>query len=167
MASAHAWQRLMVAMYCPAVVRRAVTSSPLAMSADPSNTVGYRLPRRNILRGKDPFEALFKQGIRLAGTYADLRYISYPNPARERKVACIAGRRLGNAVTRNRGKRLLREAYRLHQHLLDPVTEQSDLSLHLAFILKTSHCTYPQLSGDMRNLLQRLADILHPAQETT
>ncbi|MCC5925530.1 MAG: ribonuclease P protein component [Bacteroidetes bacterium] len=138
------------------------------MSADLSNSrSGYRLPRRSILRGKDSFELIFRKGIRLAGTHADLRYVSYPNPAGGLKVAFIAGRRLGNAVQRNHGKRLLREAYRLQQHFLDPVDEQNDTYVHLAFILKSSRSSYHQIFTDVGNLLERLRSHINNSQENS
>lgn len=35
---------------------------------------------------------------------------------RSGRLGIITGRRIGNAVARSRARRLLREAYRLHQH---------------------------------------------------
>jgi len=41
-----------------------------------------------------------------------------PNKRQERRVGFAAGKKLGDAVTRNRVKRMLREAYRMSQHKL-------------------------------------------------
>lgn len=132
------------------------------MNADRSKRSAgtFRLPRRSVLRGKDAFSGLFKNGTRIAGTYTDLRYVVTDGPNGDVRVAFIAGRRLGNAVRRNRGKRLLREAYRLQQHFLDPVTQTSAIVLHMGFILKNPRATYPQLHEETGRLLQKLAKTL-------
>lgn len=36
----------------------------------------------------------------------------------ERKIGIIVTRKIGNAVNRNRARRLIKETYRLHKHLL-------------------------------------------------
>jgi ribonuclease P protein component len=127
------------------------------MSEDLSNrSTGNRLPRRRILRGKDSFELLFKHGSRIAGRYADLRYRMHDGQAHGFCAAFIAGRRMGNAVKRNRGKRLLREAFRLQQHLLDPVVTLPACTLHLGFILKRPDAGFREISDDVAGLLKRL-----------
>ncbi|MCH8495859.1 MAG: ribonuclease P protein component [Balneolales bacterium] len=137
---------------------KAGTSLPLVMSEARSNKItGNRLPRRAILRGKDSFEHLFQNGSRIAGKVADIRYYVSSNDAISgRQTAFIAGRRLGNAVKRNRYKRLLREAYRLQQHILDPFDDTPEGSLHFAFILKSPRAGYAEIYAEVGQLLQKL-----------
>ena len=66
------------------------------------------LKRREIIRKKRDFDRLFSQGKRSRNQNLTLLWC----PAVERKVGFIVGRRVGNAVERNRVKRLLRESYR-------------------------------------------------------
>ncbi len=71
-------------------------------------------PSAHRLRGRQAFDAVFSQGgrqqagpllIRLRKN--DLDYL---------RLGLSVGRRIGNAVTRHRVKRYLREAYRLQRH---------------------------------------------------
>lgn len=76
----------------------------------------YKLPKSCLLRKNKKFQAVYRVGK----SYANRQLVLYllPNNSSERRVGFAAGKRLGNAVTRNRVKRLLREAYRLNQHRL-------------------------------------------------
>lgn len=76
----------------------------------------YKLPKQNILRKNKQFQSVYRYGK----SYSNRMMVLYvlPNCELERKVGFAAGKRLGNAVVRNRVKRLLRETYRLNQHRL-------------------------------------------------
>jgi ribonuclease P protein component len=69
--------------------------------------------KRNKLCRNKHFQAVYRKGK----SFADKALVLYvvPNATGKRRVGVAAGKRLGNAVVRNRVKRLLREAYRLHQ----------------------------------------------------
>lgn len=61
------------------------------------------------LKRKGEFEQTFKKGRRYKNSYVRLSY--YPCVTNtEMKVAVVAAKRLGNAVLRNRCKRLIRSA---------------------------------------------------------
>ncbi len=75
-----------------------------------------RLPKRNILRNQRMFQEVYLHGRSWANRYLVL-YV-FPVIGPERKAGFAAGKRLGNAVTRNRLKRLMRESYRKHQSQL-------------------------------------------------
>ena len=136
------------------------------MSEDRNNrTGGNQLPRRKILRGKDSFDTLFKNGIRIAAGHIDLRYLTKESNQFSVQVAFIAGRKLGNAVTRNRCKRLLREAYRLQQHILDPISTQRSFEIEMAIIVKNAPITLQIAMVEVHKLLTTLVNRLN--QEPT
>jgi ribonuclease P protein component len=88
------------------------------MDASPPDALG--LPRsRRIKQGRD-FARARTQGRRLTQGCLVLNWVAMPGGAS--RVGVITGRRIGEAVVRTRARRLLREAFRLHQtHLSQPV----------------------------------------------
>ena len=89
------------------------------MDASPPDALG--LPRtRRIKQGRD-FARARTQGRRLAQGCLVLNWVGLPD-GKTSRVGVITGRRIGEAVVRTRARRLLREAFRLHQpHLSQPV----------------------------------------------
>lgn len=69
-----------------------------------------RFPRRLRLRRQREFERLLKAGKR-AGDHR-LHVWALPNDRKHSRFGLVVGRRHGNAVRRNRIKRVLREAFR-------------------------------------------------------
>lgn len=78
----------------------------------------YKLPKGRILRRKSDFQRVHRFGKSYANRYLVLYVFSATGPGD--KVGFAAGKKLGNAVTRNRVKRLMRECYRLNQDKLIP-----------------------------------------------
>ena len=70
-----------------------------------------RFPRKQRLSGKAVFNAVFQTGTRAA--MGPILVISAPNGLTYHRLGLSVGRRVGNAVTRHRIKRCLREAFRL------------------------------------------------------
>lgn len=73
----------------------------------------YKLPKGRILRRRNDFQKVHRFGKSYANRYLVL-YV-FTATGLEDKVGFAAGKKLGNAVTRNRVKRLMRECYRLNQ----------------------------------------------------
>ena len=71
------------------------------------------LTRRERLRRRPEFLKVQHRGVRTRGRYLTL--FALANDQDVTRLGIIATRRLGNAVIRNRSKRLLREIFRLNK----------------------------------------------------
>jgi len=83
----------------------------------PEAPAWLRLTRAMRIRQGSDFARLKKQGRRLTRSCLVINWLELPLGSKSR-FAVITTRKLGNAVVRNRCRRLLRECFRLHQHAL-------------------------------------------------
>lgn len=74
----------------------------------------HRYPKSRRLGGRLHFAAVREKGLKEARGPLTLRAL--PNELSHSRLGISIGRHCGNAVRRNRIKRLLREAFRLLQH---------------------------------------------------
>lgn len=131
-------------------------------SSQSSRLVGQRLrlPRAAILRGKDRFQSLFSSSTVLRQPHVQLRFRVSPSTKPSQQTAFVVSKRHGNAVTRNRLKRQMREAYRKNQHSwrleseLEPNhNREHALSIDALFMIQTSDITSKQLETEMLTLM--------------
>jgi len=85
------------------------------VNAAPAPT-GESLPPRARLRRKRDFQRVFQGGWR--GGTRELRLVIRPNDLGYPRLGLAVGRKVGNAVVRNRMKRRLREVFRRERALL-------------------------------------------------
>lgn len=69
------------------------------------------------LRKNSQFQRVYKRGKSYANKLLVVYVLKHPKDP-TRRVGYTVSKKIGNAVTRNRVKRLMREAYRLNQHRL-------------------------------------------------
>ena len=76
----------------------------------------FRFTKQERLTKKKEFEKVFQEGKVIKNGKIVL-YVM-PNCLGVSRLGLVVSKKVGNAVRRNRVKRLLREAYRLNKHLL-------------------------------------------------
>ena len=68
--------------------------------------------KKEILRKKDDFQAIYKAGKSVPARYVVLFYRKNDLPYS--RTAFLASKKVGNSIQRNRAKRLMKESYRLN-----------------------------------------------------
>ena len=97
-------------MSWPDVVRKVGKNSPLPMRRS--------LTKSEILRTKREIDRLFRSGKRVTVNGAKLVYTR--NDRTDNRVFVTLVRKYGNAVQRNRAKRIAKEVYRNHKSIIQP-----------------------------------------------
>lgn len=88
-----------------------------------------RLPKYMHLRSSDDFRRVYAQGRRYEGCFMTVFVL--PKDLLHHRFGITASRKaIGNAVNRNRSKRLLREAFRLNDEALDGLHMKYDWVLN-------------------------------------
>ena len=78
-----------------------------------------RFRREQRLLHRADFDRVFKEGRRVFARGIVLHWIASPTGCA--RLGLVTSRRFGNAVRRNRARRLVREAFRLDRHELPPL----------------------------------------------
>ena len=73
----------------------------------------YELPKKIIFRRKQEFNKVYSKGRSYVNHFIIIHVLN--SNKIEGKVGFAVGKKIGNAVIRNRIKRLLRESYRIYQ----------------------------------------------------
>jgi len=119
------------------------------------------LPRKKILRGKLNFQRLFQRSTVLKHPPLLCRYRVYPDPNNNCLFGFIAPKNLfRRAVDRNRAKRLLRESFRINQHLLPAAVQNNEIGFHAVFMATDKNLTNSKVEQSMNSLLQLISDRL-------
>jgi ribonuclease P protein component len=130
------------------------------MMTDDANTAArppsrHTLPRSARVRARAEFDRVFKDKNRASDAWLTVYVASGGGgPAR---LGIAASKRLGNAVVRNRTKRLVRESFRRQRLELPRGTDWVVVPRH-------GHLTLPELDASLRQLIHRLIGRITPAE---
>ena len=119
------------------------------------NPQGNIFPKSERLCSRKAIEALFAGGNRAFSAFPLRVVYKVTDEPRTQVLISVSKRHFKHAVDRNRAKRQIREAWRLHRDILIPHPS----TLHIAFIWLADE---PQPSDlvqrKMKNLLHRIAE---------
>jgi len=106
------------------------------------------LPKNEIIKKNIEFKTILTRGRQWEGKYIKIFILE----AKETKVGFLVPKKVGNAVIRNRIKRLMRETYRKNR--------QNIKNLHVVLYAKnlTPSAGYQHIYNDFQNFLKSVND---------
>ena len=110
-----------------------------------------RFTKARRVRRRGEFQRVFDLALRTKGRY--LTVLMAPNAAGVARLGIVASRKLGDAVRRNRAKRLIREIFRL----APPLSVRQGVDVVVIPRRELFDATYPGLESDFRGALTRCA----------
>lgn len=119
--------------------------TPQSEGAQEINAVSllnFRLPKENRLRKPREFQHVYAKGIRIEGRFMTVFFT--PSETSFQRLGITASKKaVGNAVQRNRAKRLLREVFRLSKAELSRLDKNYDWVLNARRYLLRSKVDEP------------------------
>lgn len=119
------------------------------------NMSSQRFGKARRVRRSGEYQKAFKAGTRVYGRFFTL--VMAPNEASRVRLGIVASRKLGNAVTRNRSKRLIRDIFR---RTMLPISQPG---IDVVVIPRggMAEAPYESLREDFRGTLERGISRVH------
>lgn len=121
-----------------------------------STLLDFSLPKQNRLRKPGEFRRVYSQGKQLKGRFMTVFFM--PSGTAFQRLGITASKKaIGNAVARNRAKRLLREAFRLNRAELEHLETKYDWVLNARRSLLQTKLDEPL--AELRHLIGKVKSI--------
>ena len=116
----------------------------------------YRLSKDEKLKSGKLIEQLFSEGKSISKFPLKLYFLPLEDVEKHKAAFAVPKRNFSSAVTRNRVKRQMREAYRLHKHMLSPKDGAKFALLFLYIGKNKPH--YSLLESAMKALVKKFSE---------
>jgi ribonuclease P protein component len=121
----------------------------------PSGNLSHRFSPERRIRRRSEFQRVFDKGQRVHGRF--MTVLAAPGQAGTARLGIVASKKLGDAVHRNRAKRVIREVFRRTVGAAD----RPGLDIVVIPRRELFDAAYSALENDFRTVLRRCAGRLN------